>query len=579
MFSTIRLASLLALALSTISYAFVVNRLNGGASIIYVDFNTPGSALPLELTRTYNSITAIDEKTSWLGVFGWGWTAPFETTLTTTPERIVLLRDGATGNTIVFKPQGEDSKGREAFFEAVKKAFYEKKLGRTIKAEELRTLQLPQTLLSRMKSDPIYRKELATQYDIKLPIPQGELLISTEYGYQTIEFKNNQWIRSQDGKTQVFDGQGRLVRQQDRNGAFYEFRYSPTQKLQLTEMVTGDRSNGFKFTFRQERIVEVSDSHGKHAKYTYDSSGNLIQSVDSNGITYLYKYENKKFPHLITRIEYPNESPGTEKIFREISYDNQGLVTAHRDKDGSFTQYIYGRSAHDPENNFFTKTIRQLGKIKTELYEDFFLKAKPDGSKYLYKQETRQNGSSITTVFTACCGKPSQITKNGEVTQFKYYEDGMLKEKVSPREVIRLEYDARWKKANKIYQNGATYQYDYDARGNLVKASNSKAEKVSLKYDTMGRVLAMVNQTGREISFRYDGSLGRPVVISEKGVGTIKLEYDGSGRITKTQTIVEKKRGRKPSELASQETVKRIMSGFEQLMDLIRPAGVPLTAG
>lgn len=85
--------------------AVVINRVNGGLNTIYIDFTIPGTVVPLEVVRTYNSITAINEATGWPGAFGWGWTSPFETTLTTTAERNVILRDGGSGNTIYFKPE------------------------------------------------------------------------------------------------------------------------------------------------------------------------------------------------------------------------------------------------------------------------------------------------------------------------------------------------------------------------------------------------------------------------------------------------------------------------------------------
>lgn len=84
--------------LEATSQAVVVNRVNGGMNAIYIDFSIQGMIIPLEVVRTYNSITALNEVTGWPGSFGWGWTSPFESALITTAERNVILRDGGTGN-------------------------------------------------------------------------------------------------------------------------------------------------------------------------------------------------------------------------------------------------------------------------------------------------------------------------------------------------------------------------------------------------------------------------------------------------------------------------------------------------
>jgi YD repeat-containing protein len=571
----VKLVSLVALASAPLaSEALTVNRINGSASVIYVDFSIPGKVIPLELVRTYNSITALSESTGWSGAFGWGWTSPFETTLTVTPERQVMLRDGQTGNTINFKPQKEDPKVRAQFFESVRAAYFERKLGRKPTKEEYARLQLPENVAARLKSEPAFRAEMADKLGIQLPIPQGELLVSNEYGYQTLQFKANQWTRQKDGITQQFDKDGRLVRQTDRNGVSLLYRYAAGGKGELAEIADTESFMSLKLTWRQGRVVEVVDNKGRRARYSYDGSGNLTQVIDSNGQTYGYRYENRKFPHALTHIDYLSEASTSGTPTRLISYDEAGLVVLHRDKDGTETNYIYGRSTSDPQNQFTTKMIRKSRTGVEEQFDEYQLKDRGDGSKYLYRQLSRQGNETTITIFSACCAKPLQSTKNGQTTKFAYYEDGLLKEKVGPSERVSLEYDPRWKKVTKVNQNGFTSRYEYDAQGNLVRASNSRSDRVALKYDKFGRILEMSDSEGRKLVFRY-GESGRPVVIEEPGIGKIQLEYDPGGRIKKATTLAANEgQGRRPSEAKSQEVVKRVLRGFQLLMDVLRPAGV-----
>ncbi len=571
-----RALAFLLLVLTTQSFGLAVNRLNGSATLIYIDFSIPGRVIPLELVRTYNTLTALNETTGWNGAMGWGWTSPFETTLIVTPERHVILRDGQSGNTILFKPTTDDPKMRAAYFEAVRQAYFERSLGRKMNPEENRKLVLPEKMAMRLKSDPQFRNEIALKFSLTAPVPKGQTLVSSEYGYQTLAFKNNQWVREKDGVTQLFDAQGRMVRQSDRTGFYLDFKYEKGPKGKLTEISDADRSMSLKFTWRADRIIEVTDNRSIKARYTYDGSGNLIQVIDSNNQTFFFRYESKRFPHLLTKIEYPGEVVAGNKTFREVRYDDNGLVTYHRDKDGTESTYLYGKGS-DAENNFSTKVARKSKAGSTETFDEYTLKAKPDGVKYLYKNEHRENGVTTVTIYNPCCGKPLQITKNGETTNFKYNESGLLVERIGPKEELYLEYDARFKKVSKVKQAGVTSTYEYDNSGNLVKASNSRNENVALRYDKYGRITEMTNAENRHIQFRY-GENGKPILIEEKGVGLIRIDYDNDGKVKKTVTIVSSEKGRTPSQAKSQEVVKRVMKGFQQLLDIIRPAGAGVGA-
>lgn len=561
--------------LATQLHALTVNRLNGGANIIYVDFSIPTSTVPLELVRTYNSLTALNESNGWPGSFGWGWSSPFETTLNTTPEKNVILRDGITANNVIFRSQKDDPKILDQFLADVKRAYYEQKRNRKLKKEELTRLELPAKMLSRLKKDIYFRAEMAARYNLPSQVPQGEILVSNEYGFQTIVFKNNQWFREKEGLTQVFDKEGRLTRQIDKNNFYFDFRYSSTQRSLLTEIVDQDRSVSLKFTWSGDRVTECADSRGFKAKFSYDSIGNLTSVTDSNNHVYLYKYDNKKFPHLMTKVEYVSES-GSEKPYREIRYDDNGVVSYHREKDGVETTYNYGRSPSDPENNFWTKSVRKSKGSSEEQYDEFLLKARADGTKYLFKQDSKVNGVLTSTYYTSCCGKPSQITKNNEVTHFKYDEYGLLREKTGPKDYVKLSYDSRFKKVNRVDQNGVISQYEYDKNGNLTKASNSRNEKVALKYDKLGRITDMTDPEGKQIVFKY-GNQGKPILISQKGVGSIRISYNADGKITKTETVLNAQKGRKPSDAESQDVIRKVMRGFQHLLDILRPAGVSLT--
>ena len=222
------------LALVTLqSFGVNINRVNGSLNISYVDFSVPGYAVPLELVRSYNSITALNETSGWSGAFGWGWTSPIETTLTVTPEKKVILRDGGTGNNVIFSTAQPNEKAIEAFSVRVKKAFFEQQKRRKLSESELSQLELPSSMSEKLRNDSQFRSEIASRFNITTD-PGSEMLISSDYGYQTLQFRKNQWFREKDGIVQVFDKDGRLTRQIDKNGFYFEYLYDNSSKYQVT---------------------------------------------------------------------------------------------------------------------------------------------------------------------------------------------------------------------------------------------------------------------------------------------------------------------------------------------------------
>jgi hypothetical protein len=95
------------------------------------------------------------------------------------------------GNTVVFKPKKADPKAQTEFYDAFKKAYFEKEKNKSLSAEEVSKLSLPAKIVTQLKNDPKYRLRMANNYGISIKVPQGDILTSTEYGYQTIQFKNN----------------------------------------------------------------------------------------------------------------------------------------------------------------------------------------------------------------------------------------------------------------------------------------------------------------------------------------------------------------------------------------------------
>jgi YD repeat-containing protein len=87
---------------------------------------------------------------------------------------------------------------------------------------------------------------------------------------------------------------------------------------------------------------------------------------------------------------------------------------------------------------------------------------------------------------------------------------------------------------------------------------------VRLFYDQNGRIRSMVDQSHRRIDFKYNEN-SKPVEISDPSLGTITVSYYNSGEIKKVEST------------AGRKIALQVTSAFQNLLDIIRPAGVTLS--
>jgi YD repeat-containing protein len=144
-------------------------------------------------------------------------------------------------------------------------------------------------------------------------------------------------------------------------------------------------------------------------------------------------------------------------------------------------------------------------------------------------------------------------------------------EKSSPQELTELQYDSAVDKVSYVKktsrsnpQTTSWSKFVYDAKGNLVSAKNSEGKGTKLVYDSEGRIRALADEGGHQVSFKYDEN-SKPVEISDPKLGTITVSYTNSGEIKKVEST------------AGKEVAARVTQEFQELLDIIRPAGVTLS--
>jgi YD repeat-containing protein len=95
-------------------------------------------------------------------------------------------------------------------------------------------------------------------------------------------------------------------------------------------------------------------------------------------------------------------------------------------------------------------------------------------------------------------------------------------------------------------------------------AKNSQSKGVKLIYDPAGRIRSLVDQDRRTISFKYNEN-SKPIEITDPSLGTITVSYTNSGEIKKVDST------------AGRKIALQVTSAFQNLLEIIRPAGVTLS--
>lgn len=554
--------TLLGLALLLMGFGFSpavqanVSLKNGNFFIGYVDIIYPGGFEP-KVERVYNS------KTPYKGMFGWGWGTEYEVYLTVSADGSVVVNEFGGGAQNRFNPVKFNKNELKKAVDAI--ASVARKTGAVGSSSQLSKYK------ARLLKDATFRNDEWEKYRAQGKIKprvlaNGTQLQSNRFSYQYITKVKSGYVRTFDnGRIEQFDDDGHLVKIQDKNNNFIKFSYSKDGRL--NKMADNFNRKMF-FTFdTQGLLVKIDGVNNKKATFSYNKIGELIESKDVDGNIYKYSYSSDK-RHNLTSIVY------ADKTSMQVAYHPIGLNENVReviDRDGTKTTYDYEYNKGSKGQFKISVQVYSKGgkKISSSVY-DYHLKYKSNGEEWTYKLVTLLDGQKTETIYNECCGLPLMIKRNGKETNFEYDRKGHVVKKSTPNEITKLSYHPKLGKVTKVVRYSKTNkkkvnwsQFKYDNNGNLLFAKNSQKQGVRLFYDDYGRIKSMVDQNRRRIDFEYNEN-SKPIKITDPTLGSITVSYRNSGEIKK----VESSAGRK---IALQVT-----SAFQNLLDIIRPAGVTL---
>ncbi len=530
---------------------------NGNFFIGYTDVLYPGGYEP-KIERVYNS------KSPYNGIFGWGWGSDYEVYLAVEADGSVLVSEAGGGAQNRFSPPTFDAKELDAAVNLI--AEVARKAGAMGSGGQLDGYK------KQLKTNAEFRNEEWAKWKAQGKIqarklPVGAKLVSNRFAFQWITVTATGYVRSTDtGKTENFDPNGRLLKVQDKNGNFILLSYNRDGKI---EKIQDNLNRKMYLNYNKlGKVEKIQAENNKTAEYKNTDLGEMSWSKDTDGNVYTYKFSSDKRHNLI-EIGYSDKTALQVAYYGRDKFEN---VKSVKDRDGSVTDYTYDKVAGE-KNSLKVGVVLKSSEgrtISTSGYEYVF-RTKANGEEWTYKMMSSLDGLRTETVYNECCGLPIFIKRGNDETTFAYDVKGRVTKKTTPNEVTELAYDqkvgkvnrvVKYQKANKKRVDWSTFQYD--PRGNLLLAKNSARAEVHLFYDNLGRIKTMMDQAKKQINFKYNEN-SKPVEITDPKMGSINVSYTNSGEVKK----VDSTGGRK--------IALAVTSAFQNLLEIIRPAGVTLS--
>ena len=545
----------------------IMDARNGNFSDTSVDLIVPSSGYDTQIKRSYNSRTLFN------GIFGFGWCSELESIVEVTADENIRLTECGGGLELLFKPKGFTYKKTQKL---ISKIIVEvKKKNKALKADYYTELR------SKLEYDSGLRAEFARQLGIS-----GTL-----------------------GKTQVFYADGRKDEKITVEGKFY-VRVLPNGTREKYDVKSGrlalvydQNGNYIRINHKGKKIDSLVDNRGNKLQFKYGNGGKVRSIVGPNSLSVTYKHKKEDLVlvenawknkytydydglHNLVRIGFPDK---TSKL---LTYNkDRDWVLSFTDRKGCKESYNYEVDPKDTLNHYTTYVEKKCkGKVTNISSYEFFYKTRKDGSRYLYRSRSDNNGDIIDSRYHEFFGKPKLTIRNNLRVAFEYYPPkhklaGLLKKKIEQNQTFTFKYKNSCQKVSQVvahyYQTTrlpankkdskkigklqkklikkVTSTFEYSAKCSLVLAKNSLGQAAKISHDQRGRIKTIKDQAQKSVHIKYEERFGKPSTVTRPGLGSIHISYKSDGSIDK----VDSKQG--PS------VAVQVASIFNNLLEIISP--------
>jgi RHS repeat-associated protein len=518
----------------------VTGQYKPGREVVTVtDFKVPLAGIPINITRTYDSLNRAT-----IGDFGYGWNLSTNVNLSVDQLMDVTFTWNGKTQAFYFTPQPAGN----FLFPWVVSPAYTPQPG------------LYGTLTSNGCDILIYSGGALVQDQAGVVCFPGGIYQPTIYTYT-----------DPSGRVYTIASTGQLQSIKDLNGNTLSFTLTGITSSAGGVVVPFVRDN-------QSRITQITDLNNNNYTYSYDSNGNL-QTVQYPGLSTTANYTYQSDHSLLTQ----TDPVGNETV---ATYYSNGRLQTFTDAMRDEWQYSYNiptntTTTTDPDGGAVVEIDDNMGKPlsitdplnRTTHYtydanENMLTMKDPLQNITTYTYDFNGNQTSVLDPLqhksTKTYNQYAELltatdAANTNTQTLTYDADGNVLQMTdllngSGSQVFSASYDGLGDVLSTTDANGTTTDYTYDPKGNLIQVTDPLSEITNNTYDPMDRILTTTDPRGNTTKFTYDalGNLktktdalsdvtsytydanGNKLSAMDANNHTTNYQYDGLNRLVKT---------------------------------------------
>ncbi|MHB1348606.1 MAG: RHS repeat-associated core domain-containing protein [Desulfobulbaceae bacterium] len=440
------------------------------------DYISAGAGPEIATTRSWNKAS------SQQGMFGNGWTFPYESTLTTNCFGASLKK--GSGQVVHYNARLCDPAPATFPFPA------ESPDG------VLDTLTL-------MSGDYWIWEERSTKHQYRY-----DFLATNEHGEKTY----------------------RLTSLADKNGNTATLTYDPNGRISA---ITDAYGRSLSFTHDANgRCRTMTTPDGKTASYAYDGNGNLIQTLDLLGTEIAYTYDADNY---MTSMRVADKT--TTFVYDEADgWFHVASITDANGKTKTYRSPQYRRhEITDARGNITTYISDSAGRsLAVTNAVSAFTKWEYNYTSGLPASATDANGRTTLMEYDARGNLTKLTDPLGKVTTFTFdADDNMLTRTNALDQTWNYDYDGNGNLIGMTTPMGFQATMTYDVRGRLASMTDENNRTIAFTYDSFGNIETVKDPLNNTTTYEYDVyGINRTKRTTADGKST-QYEYDNNRRLTK----------------------------------------------
>jgi RHS repeat-associated protein len=316
----------------------------------------------------------------------------------------------------------------------------------------------------------------------------------------------------------------------DTQGRVTTFTYG---KSGFISSMTDSASRLYQYAYdRYNNLVTYTDPAGKVTQFGYDAYANLVQITDPNGNLTKLTYDGS---YRVTSMTFVTNAPTGAGVVNRFTYNAGNTVVT--DGNGNATTYNYDAQAR------VTRTVDPLGNASTASFtadSKPLQTTSPAGSTTTATYDARNNvtrGSSNGLSESAAYGdvnhpfSPTSQTNSENITVgYNYTPAGNVAQRTDPlAHTTTYAYNANATMSSVTDALGNVTTYTYDQYGNLTKVSYpAPLGAESYAYDALSRLSSSTDGKGQKTTYAYD-VLDRMTLTTYADGSSISAAYDADG--------------------------------------------------